>query len=1018
MKICPKCGQAVAEEINSCPSCGGKVGAARTHIDDYLILEILHEGHASLLYHARHQESGEQVMIRLFTPESGVDEGVADRLQRELGKLKELPEEFFVRHRAIRLSADGFWYRVSEWIDAENWGSLLASGRLRYLDPKLDLFQQIASILGILHKQGHIIPHLILNDIMVEEEQGRFRVQIDYKLSRFLDPKMDRPGPMLQQLLERHPDIANGRPLDARSDIWSLGKVFVELLAGDLDIPDHEAAVDELDAPDELKVLLRVMLAGDPDLRPQSMEKIEELLASIRRTAHVEAAPSHARSLRKLHRRFTWLAAAVICVALASLATWYLTRQNQDIDTLLEGYANRYVQSVAFVLADYWLEVDGEKIYGNAAEGTAFLVDDDGYLLTSRHVVCPWLEDPSLMQVAGEALNRGMAPQLGYNLYLWFEGEKAFNRAGHLIESHNLSDYFFLEHAYSTLSPVDLTIAGVAPPPVRTRQLLASPLRDDVALLRIKDRPSGLEPLPLDRSKSPHIIPRLSRVIAIGFPLGSRTQEDTVNASAVDGHARRSFKNMLQIASSLHGGNSGGPVIDANGNVIGIVSAVAAESSGPFGEVRPLVDIGLILPINGAAHLLSDIKAGEVKWNGVLDFTIAATLKKMKEDALEGRWSEAIALAEEKLEGNLQAELLTASGMMNFATGRMETAELRFSQVLSMYPEDGRAKLMLYLTDWLAGRAGSNRHHRELMQADWSSPLEFAGHLVRMIEKPAPAESDREAWQSPAERSWLNYIAGIHAAKSGDSAKAEALLREAVLAADADSWAFFLALGRLDRLYKKRGMAERSQFRTQAKESLEAARSREQQIAPLLAKLAGGDLPLKDRLQLLERIGELEPADLDAVATLAFYYAADEDWPEALAHTRRFLDKQGRPTASRLSLRLLEAGILRYQGESAAAGKKLEELAALADDEWHLAIAHSLLGHSDEQEIRDAAGERAEYLLTAYTMMAFWAEASGDRQLAVTRYREALGTFLDDWLEYDFARERIRRLRQPADPKE
>jgi lipoprotein NlpI len=611
-----------------------------------------------------------------------------------------------------------------------------------------------------------------------------------------------------------------------------------------------------------------------------------------------------------------------------------------------------------------------------------------------------------------------MAPQLGYNLYLWFEGEKAFNRAGHLIESRNISDYFFLEHAYSTLSPTDLTIAGVAPPPVRTRQLLASPLRDDVALLRIKNRPQGLEPLPLDRSQSPHIIPRLSRVIAIGFPLGSRTQEDTVNASAVDGHARRSFKNMLQIASSLHGGNSGGPVIDANGNVIGIVSAVAAESSGPFGEVRPLVDIGLILPINGAADLLSDIRAGEVKWNGVLDFTIDSILKQMKEDALEGRWPEAITLAEEKLEGNLQAELLIAAGMMTFATGMMETAELRFSQVLSMYPEDGRAKLMLYLIDWLAGSAGSNRHRRELMQADWSSPLEFAGHLVRMIEKPAPVESDREAWQNPAERSWLNFIAGLHAAKSGDSAKAEALLREAVLAADADSWAFFLALGRLDRLYRKRGMAERSQFRDLAKESLEAARSREQQIAPLLAKLTGGDLPLKDRLQLLERIGELEPADIDAVAMLAFYYAADEDWPEALAHTRRFLAKEGRPTASRLSLRLLEAGILRYQGESAAAEKKLEELAALAGDEWYLAITNSLLGRTDEEEIRDQAGERAEQLLTAYTLMGFWAEAGGDRQLAVTRYREALGTFLDDWLEYDFARERIRRLRQPADPNE
>jgi hypothetical protein len=50
-------------------------------------------------------------------------------------------------------------------------------------------------------------------------------------------------------------------------------------------------------------------------------------------------------------------------------------------------------------------------------------------------------------------------------------------------------------------------------------------------------------------------------------------------------------------------------------------------------------------------------------------------------------------------------------------------------------------------------------------------------------------------------------------------------------------------------------------------------------------------------------------------------------------------------------------------------------------------------------------------------MMGFWAEAGGDKQLAVGRYREALGSFLDDWLEYDFARERIRRLRETAEQK-
>ena len=56
---------------------------------------------------------------------------MAERLGRELEELKKLPPKRFVRHYAIRRSEDGLWYRISEWVDALNWGELMRSGRLR-----------------------------------------------------------------------------------------------------------------------------------------------------------------------------------------------------------------------------------------------------------------------------------------------------------------------------------------------------------------------------------------------------------------------------------------------------------------------------------------------------------------------------------------------------------------------------------------------------------------------------------------------------------------------------------------------------------------------------------------------------------------------------------------------------------------------------------------------------------------------------------------------------------------------
>lgn len=52
--------------------------------------------------------------------------------------------------------------------------------------------------------------------------------------------------------------------------------------------------------------------------------------------------------------------------------------------------------------------------------------------------------------------------------------------------------------------------------------------------------------------------------------------------------------------------------------------------------------------------------------------------------------------------------------------------------------------------------------------------------------------------------------------------------------------------------------------------------------------------------------------------------------------------------------------------------------------------------------------------MTAYTFMGFWEEGSGRPEVAIKHYKEALESFLDDWLEYDFARERIKKLKKAA----
>jgi tetratricopeptide (TPR) repeat protein len=536
--------------------------------------------------------------------------------------------------------------------------------------------------------------------------------------------------------------------------------------------------------------------------------------------------------------------------------------------------------------------------------------------------------------------------------------------------------------------------------------------------------PAGLVPIPLDLEMDPRKLPKLTRVIALGFPLGSRTQTDTVNVSVVAGNIRRTFENMFQIDASLHGGNSGGPVIDARGMTIGIVSAVAMDfTQGLVPMITPVWDIGLILPMTGAVKLLTDLKAGYAKWNGLVDFSIESTLTKVRDAALRGRWAEATRLVDEKLKKSLNPELVTAAGMLHFCNGDYQNARLRFSELLSMDAKDSQARLMLMLIDWISG-IGEESARKSLLEADWRSSAEFQGYLARVLEGSVSIDRALKGWHSPAEKTWIYFISGLVRSREGKIEEAEKLLQEAVLSGDPESWEFFLSRASLeDQRRKRRSLlptdaqwaeytAQLEHFETITRESLKIKKKKKETSAPLWERLADASIPLEEKRLVLEKALEIDPENRMILAVLAYCTTAMGDWPDALIYVRRFLGAEGRQNAVRMSLGLLEAGILRHQGQEAQA--ILDEYSRRIRDPWFLAICDYLKGRQAEQSLRTQAGQTPENSLTAFAVIGFWAEGSEDKRSALRFYREALGTFLEDWLEYGFARERLKRLKQSA----
>lgn len=117
----------------------------------------------------------------------------------------------------------------------------------------------------------------------------------------------------------------------------------------------------------------------------------------------------------------------------------------------------------------------------------------------------------------------------------------------------------------------------------------------DLALLKVKPGPY-LRPLPLGNSE---LVKVGESVVAIGNPFAL---SHTVTAGIISAKNRvigaGPFDNFLQTDASINPGNSGGPLFSAQGEVIGINTAINAQGQG----------LGFAIPINQAKKMLPDLK--------------------------------------------------------------------------------------------------------------------------------------------------------------------------------------------------------------------------------------------------------------------------------------------------------------------------------------------------------------------------------------------------------------------------
>ncbi|MEW6670790.1 MAG: Do family serine endopeptidase [Thermodesulfobacteriota bacterium] len=141
-------------------------------------------------------------------------------------------------------------------------------------------------------------------------------------------------------------------------------------------------------------------------------------------------------------------------------------------------------------------------------------------------------------------------------------------------------------------------------------QIVGADPDSDLAVLRIESK----TPLPAIEMGNSDDLMIGETVIAIGNPFGFSHTVTTGVISALNRSIRsdeRVFQDFIQTDASINPGNSGGPLLNINGDLIGINTAIYAKAQG----------IGFAIPINKARRIISDlIRHGEVipAWIGVV----------------------------------------------------------------------------------------------------------------------------------------------------------------------------------------------------------------------------------------------------------------------------------------------------------------------------------------------------------------------------------------------------------------
>jgi serine/threonine protein kinase/tetratricopeptide (TPR) repeat protein len=362
-RFCLDCGTALPTAKAAQPEVTETLETAREELTTgtlfagrYQIIEELGHGGMGRVYRALDKKLNEEVALKLVRAEIAHDRSTLERFQTELKLARKISHPHVGRMYEL-MEEKGAHFITMEYLPGQDLRALIRQTGQLTVGKAIAIGKDICEGLGEAHKLGIIHRDLKPSNIIIDRE-GSARI-MDFGIARSLAVKSrTAAGVMIGTPEYMSPEQVEGKEVDARSDIYSLGIILYEMLTarvpfeGDTpftvgvkqksEIPKNPKALNA-NIPDDLGGVILKCLEKDPSKRYQSaadvraeLERVEKGLPTTERVAPERVTPtrkpftSKEITVKFQPKKLILPALAVVVIIAAAFIFWPKKASNLD----------------------------------------------------------------------------------------------------------------------------------------------------------------------------------------------------------------------------------------------------------------------------------------------------------------------------------------------------------------------------------------------------------------------------------------------------------------------------------------------------------------------------------------------------------------------------------------------------------------------------------------------------------------------------------------------------------------